>query len=543
MRHITSMLLSFLLAKSGFAGMPSDLWERLQHDNPANYIPGYTTNPNEANLKPEEDADALRAHATEKIRQNIEARTLYERALNRPKVQGNSNSKESKEAAELIEAANAFDGKQCFKANPNCQAQYEQASCSEFPQYSDFTCNRRLTIVQRTVQESFNRVTRVSRYQTHITLNLAECDGCTEKTEGHIQENCDALSAEIQYRGRALPLISQPSCQNPIAVVASSGVGSRKKISLHIKLVQTIHEDKWQEEGCGLPKTAQSCRFLESVCTDSNASKAQNGRIYQRPCWSEQSRQRCMMSINGDCQAVLARGCRQTGSVCAQSSSQGCVRYEQHFECALNECKPIQVPCEETAPMCADGSCDNSQEEKNTEAGTSISRLAALFGVAQDAAEKQLSSKEPNIFSGTAKECKKTPLRFRDCCTDSGWGDWIKHCPPDLQELQKAKADGRVFYIGEYKKHDLGNTHFSFCVFPSKLAAIIRIEGGLYQLQKGFGDAKHPNCQGLSPVEIEHLDFERLNLKPIEDDILARKRLPEADALGQRVRQRAEEGQ
>lgn len=181
---------------------------------------------------------------------------------------------------------------------------------------------------------------------------------------------------------------------------------------------------------------------------------------------------------------------------------------------------------------CANGECDHSQVEVSQDAQEGISRLSALAGSALDASSQQPTSGIPTILSGHAQECEKYPLGFRDCCTDSGWGDWVKHCPYDLQALQQARAENRVVYLGNYKKHQLGSRHYSYCVFPTKLAAIVQIQGRGGQLRLPFGTAKHPDCRGLTPEELERIDFGRLDLTPIQQELMARMVLPNASLTG-----------
>ena len=101
---------------------------------------------------------------------------------------------------------------------------------------------------------------------------------------------------------------------------------------------------------------------------------------------------------------------------------------------------------------CADGSCDGSQPDISNDIQEGVSRLGVLAGTASDASANKVKSGIAAIFTGNAKECKKYPLGFRDCCSDSGWGDWVKHCPQDLQALQQAKHENRVVYLGKLYK-------------------------------------------------------------------------------------------
>jgi len=66
-----------------------------------------------------------------------------------------------------------------------------------------------------------------------------------------------------------------------------------------------------------------------------------------------------------------------------------------------------------------------------------------------------------------------------------------------------------------------------YCVFPSKLAGIVQIQGRGGQLGLSFGSATNPNCQGLTPEQLERIDFSRLDLSALEQDFISKKKLPD----------------
>ena len=181
---------------------------------------------------------------------------------------------------------------------------------------------------------------------------------------------------------------------------------------------------------------------------------------------------------------------------------------------------------------CTDKQCDSSLAETSDDIQEGLSRLGVLAGSAGDVSSKQVKSGVAAIFTGNSQECKKYPLGFRDCCTDSGWGDWVKHCPQDLQILQRAKQENRVVYLGDYKPRRFGSRHYTYCIFPSKLAAIVQIQGRGGQLGISYGSAKYPNCRGLTPEELERINFSALDLSPLQQELMARMALPANGQIG-----------
>jgi len=180
---------------------------------------------------------------------------------------------------------------------------------------------------------------------------------------------------------------------------------------------------------------------------------------------------------------------------------------------------------------CADGSCDKTVAEESNDVGEGLTQLGTLAGTAEDATANQAQSSEAKIFSGAAQQCKSLPLGLHDCCTGSGPLEWLMNCPADMQALQRAKLEGRVVYLGHYKRHKAGHNHYVHCVFPTKLAGIVQLQGRLGQLNIPFGNPKYPNCRGLTPEEIGRVNFSALNLTSLTNELTSRKHLPDIATL------------
>lgn len=176
-------------------------------------------------------------------------------------------------------------------------------------------------------------------------------------------------------------------------------------------------------------------------------------------------------------------------------------------------------------------SLDNTQSQENDDINEGLSHLGVLGATAAEVSNLQVSSGSPRLFAGAYQECEKYMLGLRDCCTDSGFLDGLIHCPWQLQQLQKAKTENRVVYLGHYKPHRFSTTRFRYCVFPSKLAGIIQIQGRLGQLGIGFGSVWHPDCRGITPEELARLDFKRLDIGPLVQELTSKKTLPSNTSL------------
>ena len=190
----------------------------------------------------------------------------------------------------------------------------------------------------------------------------------------------------------------------------------------------------------------------------------------------------------------------------------------------------------ESAPAyaaCGAGQCDNSSNEISDDMNEGITRLGALSGSASEVSSNQVRNNSPSLFKGDHLECEKYILGIRDCCMDSGWGDWAVHCPANLQALQRAKAENRVYYVGSYRKHklDLEKKHV-YCVFPTKLAGIVQLQGRAAQLHIDFGRPKHPKCRGITPEELARINFKSLDLSSLTQEFRSRANIPNASSQG-----------
>ncbi len=176
---------------------------------------------------------------------------------------------------------------------------------------------------------------------------------------------------------------------------------------------------------------------------------------------------------------------------------------------------------------CADGKCDLTSADVSDDINEGVSRLGAVSSTAQEVANNQIQAQQPAIFRGVMQECEKYMLDLRDCCTDDGFLDGIIHCPRELQTLQHAKNEHRVVYVGHYKPHRFSTTRYRFCVFPTKLAGIVQIQGRYTQLSIGFGNVWHPDCRGVTPEELERINFKTLDLRSMVAELVSRKNVPQ----------------
>lgn len=500
---------------------------------PNEALPGFTNSPSETNYS-SLDKESLSRQGLAAATKNDIANQVINQSRTRERAKLNPNSQEMQLAGNLIEGSDSVKEGGCYKAPPLCHTDMVSKACEDSVHYEESQCLERLTVKMETKIHNVTRI--VFGLNLQPPFDLADCgkwskDGlCKPENEVHVSPFCHAVSIKVTQKGLNVETSTDQTCTNLMVTLKSRIKGQLGKID--ITVTEHTTEDVLDTQSCRALQeraTNGTCIFQSGEpCLEANVTKIINGFPIQRACWGKSMDYQCVNGTSSSCTSLINQGCTQTLSSCVTQQFGVCTTYSQTFECAIDTCVPQPDICMEPLP-CTDGSCDATKNEESHDMGEGVSRLGALAGAASDVATKQVDSGVPQIFTGEVVDCKSYPLGFRDCCTDSGWGDWVQNCPAHLKVLQKAKDENRVVSLGKYRKHKLDlDEHHAYCVFPSKLSAIIQKEGRGAQLHISFGKAKKPDCRGITPEELERINFSKLNLSKIEHDFVARLNPPNA---------------
>mgnify|MGYP006074333311 CR=1 FL=1 len=177
--------------------------------------------------------------------------------------------------------------------------------------------------------------------------------------------------------------------------------------------------------------------------------------------------------------------------------------------------------------FCSDGTCTERKETKGSGFEEAASELEAASGAAKDVNKEknETEAKATRVFSGHVAQCHSRALGYLDCCSDKGWGKDLNlsKCSSEDKKLGEAKIGYKAHYIGIYcakwARWIGGKTCKkrirTYCMFPSKLARIIREQGAFTtpKLSFDFGTAEHPNCAGFLPSEFEKVNLSKINFK------------------------------
>lgn len=504
--------------------------ENLKHFNPGAIVKNYTDNPKEASLKPGEGQDTLKAAGLKEINRNQKANHLYQHLQTRSKFKLNPESHEMQMAEKIQEQAESSKNGGCYKVKGACKRTFTKKHCQESLQYSRETCKKTRTVEIKSFQQRVSRHIS-SRFQISKAFKLDQCPKtdryCKYRDILKISDHCVKLEAKAYIKGRELQIASQPSCQNPEIIVA--GLPLKRHYTITMTVTEYDALDRFMTKNCDLELKNKLCFLEESLCVTPHKTKNINGINITRSCWDMIEHYQCGQISASNCGSLMQEGCSQIGSVCQSKKDNLCKRYDQTFSCMSEDCEKEQEICFEKR-KCADGQCDKSHIDESHDMGEGISRLGALAGVAGDVAANQVGSGMPAIFTGNNHRCRMLVAGLGNCC---GGHARFLNCRDEEKQLAKAIEEKRAFYVGKYcaEKDIVCLKHKeSWCVFPSKLASIIQIEGRYQQLGINFGAAwgetNAADCRGITPEEIERINFSTLDLSPIEKEMVARMNPP-----------------
>ncbi|EIU2314780.1 type-F conjugative transfer system mating-pair stabilization protein TraN [Salmonella enterica] len=301
------------------------------------------------------------------------------------------------------------------------------------------------------------------------------------------------------------------------------------KAKLTLKMTLRVETRKWNprvewSENCPFDKAEGSLTGTE--CTEPGGDKTVTveGKPYtvHQDCWAYRDSYLTQSESEGTCGAYIHNAaCNVVNQQCVDQGDGACLHANITYSCETKMKGEGQVCGDEL--FCTDGSCVLDNNGKNDMFAKAASELAAVAAAGKDVAE--LNSSDVKIFTGKGVSCKKFAAGFSNCCKDSGWGQdvGLASCSSDEKALGKAKEKRLTVYVGEYcSKKVLGvclEKKRGYCEFDSKLAQIVQQQGRSWQLGIGFGSGKSPDCRGITPEELQKIDFSKVDFSAFYDDL------------------------
>ena len=303
-------------------------------------------------------------------------------------------------------------------------------------------------------------------------------------------------------------------------------------LSLSYKEKQKVAVKTWGSSCASIPS---NCRVDKTQCLEPGSTKSFDGIFVSAACWQEVETNQCGAAMSKACKTLENEGCTQIGSRCAKKDSGICQYYSEIWVCPNKKTIGSGIQCGEKF-YCMDGSCQATHHEKNTAFGKSITELSATASAAKDVKKQGTNpNKNPNsihIFTGHAAHCREVVLRTLNCCANRGWAkDIFANCNSQEKALGHAKEQGGlVVYIGRYCSNKVLGACVQhkrgYCIFPSRIAYDVQVGGRRNQLGRGFGDAKSPDCSGLSASDIGKINFDKVDFSNSVNSVVSKKKLP-----------------
>ncbi len=243
---------------------------------------------------------------------------------------------------------------------------------------------------------------------------------------------------------------------------------------------------------------------------------------------------------NGTCSSLMNDpACTLAATACSAQEAGKCTHEVDTYQCQSSS-EAVGMLCGGSF-FCESGDCAEVSGSGENDFNKAVSSLAALANAASSAQSDMMPIK---TFSGKALSCRKTGLGFSNCCKDSGWGQGIglAHCNDKEKELGAAKEKNLVVSLGDKCTKKLPGGYCVkkesvYCVFDSKLGRIIQTQGRRDQLGISFGSAKDPDCRGITPDELQRIDFNRVDFYDFYKDLNDNKSIPNQSVLEERIKQ------
>ena len=287
------------------------------------------------------------------------------------------------------------------------------------------------------------------------------------------------------------------------------------------------------------------CRYGEKVCSQGPETRLINGYKVYKDCWQYRQQYICRM-VKDECSPLRATGCIQTDSKCKEMRQGRCWIYEQTYNCPNETVQNPKISTSTSGIFCLTGNCQDSSYKANGEMLEVISRLAMLKEVQDDIRTQQLNGSF-QIFKGRDKYCSRNCVGFKDCCGGKkGWGVALAlaMCTGEEKELAKLREQNLCHRIGTYcYKKILGicvTKKTSFCCFGTKFSRLLQ-EQGRSQLGLDWGTAECPNCRGLTVEELSRVDFSKLDMREVFDEMMRKYKQPDYQMLQQKTTDKVQE--
>ncbi|MBY0280996.1 MAG: conjugal transfer protein TraN [Alphaproteobacteria bacterium] len=383
------------------------------------------------------------------------------------------------------------------------------------------TCEEAGEAIERTCHHVF--VIELSITPCYVTESW-ECAGYDHPIYSERQCGSDCIR-RWERRGHGP---NNPGCRNGIKPCARNYQRTE-----HPEII-TVTKEEWSDDCAALEDLTDKgvCQYGNKVCIDGPSTKMIQDRPVTKDCWQYRQTYQCKRPSKNTCSALRAKGCLQKSSRCKERVGGICVVWEQTYECPSSKKSLKNIKAGAGSPFCITGNCADSSYQANGEMLEVMAKLSIFKEM-----QKDIRSGNFEIFKGTDKRCSRNCIDFKDCCQNmKGWGTslHLASCSAEERLLAQLKDKNLCHQVGTYcAKKVLGicvSKKTSYCCFGNKLLRLIQQQGRA-QLGISWGSAETPSCRGLRPEELGRIDFSRLDLSEVFEEIIASYKAPNVSSL------------
>jgi conjugal transfer mating pair stabilization protein TraN len=311
--------------------------------------------------------------------------------------------------------------------------------------------------------------------------------------------------------------------------IHKDNAGSCKKFNTEEKTSQEAQEiDTWNTdnaEGLLSIETNPFCKLLYTKFPGASETRVINGKAVTRDAWSRQLYFSCEPSAESKCAKLRTQGGILLSKKCLLINElEECDLWEKTYDIGkLGASQNTKASFQKDELWGLTDEFDSSYE-KNTDFGSTLTTLS-IFSDLENTLENQGSAFHDKIklFKGESMKCQKSFLSGNvfDCCKEmDGVALSVKlaNCSTEEKCLAENKKRGKCHFIGT-QSAKLGTvTEHIYCCFPTKLARVVH-EQGRKQLGIKWGSAEKPKCRGFRLRELQQLNFSKMDLSEVIDDI------------------------
>ena len=291
------------------------------------------------------------------------------------------------------------------------------------------------------------------------------------------------------------------------------------------------------------------CNLGKTECVKGPETRCFYGKGFPKDCWRQQVAVLCPVETpeTNTCAELRKKGCHQLSEHCVKSAANGqCVKWEKRYRCPAQSSETINCGHDKIHNIDG-GSLVGKSEQFNDMAG-SLTQLQVLSEMKKDVQNITSLNQKITAFKGQCNRCKKNICEnvLYDCCAIQGLAMDLNlvRCNPEERQLAVMRAEGKCHYVGCTPNQFMGmwtssDTHV-YCCYPSPLIAYLQKEARK-QLGKGFGTPQSPDCEGLSMDEIGRVDFSKMDLSPVFEDVLRKARTNKSGPDLSNVKERMEQ--